>query len=103
MTPFYHLFVREVRKEDILRLLEIKMQRIAKFSKDKADELMAKIQAEIEEIERDLNRMVDVTCEWFEHLKEKYGAEHPRLIALAHSLHGKSDTYSFEPSSEPPL
>ena len=27
LTPFYHLFVREVRKEDILRLLEIKMQR----------------------------------------------------------------------------
>ncbi len=82
LTPFYHLFVREVRKEDILRLLEIKMQRIAKFSKDKADELMAKIQAEIEEIERDLNRMVDVTCEWFEHLKEKYGAEHPRLTEV---------------------
>ena len=60
LTPFYHLFVREVRKEDILRLLEIKMQRIAKFSKDKADELMARIQAEIDEIEKDLNRMVDV-------------------------------------------
>lgn len=78
LTPFYHLFVREVRKEDILRLLEIKMQRIAKFSKDKADELMARIKEEIAEIERDLARMVEVTCEWFEHLKQKYGAEHPR-------------------------
>lgn len=82
LTPFYHLFVREVRKEDILRLLEIKMQRIAKFSKDKADELMAKIKAEIEEIDRDLARMVDVTCEWFEHLKKKYGADHPRLTEI---------------------
>lgn len=78
LTPFYHLFVREVRKEDILRLLEIKMQRIAKFSKEKADELMARIKADIEEIDKDLARMVDVTCEWFEHLKQKYGAEHPR-------------------------
>ncbi len=82
LTPFYHLFVREVRKEDILRLLEIKMQRIAKFSKDKAEELMAKIKAEIEEIDRDLARMVDVTCEWFEHLKNKYGADHPRLTEI---------------------
>lgn len=82
LTPFYHLFVREVRKEDILRLLEIKMQRIAKFSKDKADELMARIQAEIDEIEKDLNRMVDVTCEWYEHLRNKYGAEHPRLTEI---------------------
>lgn len=82
LTPFYPQFVREVRKEDILKLLEIKMQRIAKFSKDKADELMAKIQAEIKDIERDLNRMVDVTCEWYEHLKQKYGAEHQRLTEI---------------------
>lgn len=82
LTPFYPQFVREVRKEDILKLLEIKMQRIAKFSKDKADELIAKIQAEIKDIERDLNRMVDVTCEWYEHLKQKYGAEHQRLTEI---------------------
>lgn len=82
LTPFYPQFVREVRKEDILRLLEIKMQRIAKFSKDKADELMAKIKAEIEQIEHDLNHMVDITCEWFEHLKNKYGAEHPRKTEI---------------------
>ena len=82
LTPFYHIFVREVRKEDILRLLEIKMQRIAKFSKDKADELMAHIKAEIEQIDNDLARMVDVTCEWFTHLKDKYGAEHPRLTEI---------------------
>ncbi|MBQ0073264.1 MAG: DNA gyrase/topoisomerase IV subunit A [Prevotella sp.] len=82
LTPFYPQFVREVRKEDILRLLEIKMQRIAKFSKDKADELMAKIKAEIEQIENDLNHMVDITCEWFEHLKNKYGAEHPRKTEI---------------------
>lgn len=82
LTPYYPQFVREVRKEDILRLLEIRMQRIAKFSKDKADELMAKIRAEIEQIENDLNRMVDITCEWFMHLKEKYGAEHPRLTEI---------------------
>lgn len=82
LTPYYPQFVREVRKEDILRLMEIKMQRILKFSKDKADELIARIQAEIEEIEKDLNRMVEVTCEWFEHLKKKYGEEHPRLTEI---------------------
>ena len=43
LTPFYPQFVREVRKEDILRLMEIKMQRILKFNKDKADELIARI------------------------------------------------------------
>lgn len=82
LTPFYPQFVREVRKEDILRLLEIKMQRIAKFSKDKADDLMAKIREEIEQIERDLNNLVEVTCDWFTHLKNKYGADHPRMTEI---------------------
>ena len=82
LTPYYPQLVREVRKDDILRLMEIRMKRILKFSKDQADELIAKIEAEIAEIERDLGRMVHITCEWFEHLKKKYGAEHPRLTEI---------------------
>jgi len=82
LTPFYPQLVREVTKDDILRLMEIKMKRILKFSKDQADDLIAKIKAEIADIERDLGRMVDITCEWFEYLKTKYGAEHPRLTEI---------------------
>lgn len=82
LTPFYPQMIREVTKDDILRLMEIKMQRILKFNKDKADELMAKIKAEIENIDRDLNNMVEVTANWFFYLKEKYGAMHPRLTEI---------------------
>lgn len=82
LTPFYPQMIREVTKDDILRLMEIKMQRILKFNKDKADELMAKIKAEIENIDRDLNNMVEVTANWFIFLKEKYGAMHPRLTEI---------------------
>ena len=82
LTPYYPHLVREVTKDDILRLMEIKMKRILKFSKDQAEDLIKRIEGEIAEIERDLGRIVDVTCEWFEHLKEKYGAEHPRLTEI---------------------
>ena len=82
LTPYYLKMIREVTKDDILRLMEIKMQRILKFNKDKADELMAKIKAEIEEIDRDLNNMVEVTAKWFTYLKEKYGKNHPRLTEI---------------------
>ena len=82
LTPFYPQMIREVTKDDILRLLEIKMQRIAKFSKDKADELIARIQAEIEEIDQKLANMTEVTADWFQYLKDKYGAEHPRLTEI---------------------
>ena len=82
LTPYYPTLVREVTKDDILRLLEIKMQRILKFSKDKADELMARIKAEIEEIDRDLANLTEVTADWFQYLKDKYGKDHPRLTEI---------------------
>ena len=82
LTPYYPQLVREVTKDDILKLLEIKMQRILKFNKDKADELMARIKEEIEQIDRDLNNLVEVTANWIKFLKEKYGKDHPRLTEI---------------------
>ena len=82
LTPYYPQMVREVTKDDILKLLEIKMQRILKFNKEKADELMARIKAEIEEIDRDLANLTEVTAEWFLFLKDKYGNDHPRLTEI---------------------
>ena len=82
LKPFYELFVREVTRDDILKLMEIKMARILKFNKDKADELIARLKAELEQIERDLANLVEVTAEWFRFLQKKYGAEHPRLTEI---------------------
>ena len=82
LTPFYPKMIREVTKDDILRLMEIKMARILRFNKDKADEAIARMNGEVEEIDRKLNSMVEVTSDWFKMLKEKYGHEHPRLTEL---------------------
>ena len=82
LTPFYPSMIREVRKEDILRLLEIKMQRIAKFNKDKNEELIARIKDEIAGIDKDLSEMTRVTIEWFQFLQKKYGKDHPRRTEI---------------------
>ena len=82
LTPYYPSLVREVTKDDILKLLEIKMQRILKFNKDKADELMARIKAEIDDIDHDLENLTEVTASWFQFLKDKYGKSHPRLTEI---------------------
>lgn len=82
LAPFAKDFVREVTRDDILRLMEIKMQRILKFNKDKADELMAKIKAELKDIDYDLAHMTDVTIDWFKFIKDKYGKHHPRLTEI---------------------
>ncbi|MFA6872759.1 MAG: DNA gyrase/topoisomerase IV subunit A [Bacteroidaceae bacterium] len=82
LTPFYPLLIREVTKEDILRLMEIKMARILKFNSDKAEEIIARYKSDIEQLEYHLAHMVEYTIDWFKHLLEKYGKNFPRLTEL---------------------
>jgi topoisomerase-4 subunit A len=82
LTPWYPQMVREVTKDDILRLMDIKMARILKFNKDKAEENIARIKDEVKQIDKELANMVEVTCDWFRFIQEKYGKEHPRLTEI---------------------
>ncbi len=82
LTPYYPTFIREVTKEDILRLMEIKMARILKFNSEKAEELIAKMNADIEETDRHLANIVEYTVEWFRMLQQKYGKAFPRRTEL---------------------
>ncbi len=82
LTPYYPQFIREVTKEDILRLMEIKMGRILKFNSDKADEFIAKTKGEVAEIDNHLEHIVAYTTDWFKMLKEKYGKNFPRRTEL---------------------
>ena len=82
LTPWYPKMVREVTKDDILRLMDIKMARILKFNKDKAEENIARIKDEVKQIDKELANMVEVTCDWFRFIQEKYGKDHPRLTEI---------------------
>ncbi len=82
LEPFKKDFIREVTRDDILRLYEIKMKRIPKFNKDQADELIARIKEDIAKINRDLENMTEVTSNWYSMIKAKYGEDHPRLTEL---------------------
>jgi topoisomerase-4 subunit A len=82
LTPYYPQLIREVTKDDILQLMEIKMGRILKFNSDKADALIAKMKREIKKIDRQLANIVEYTISWFGMLKEKYGKNFPRQTEL---------------------
>ncbi len=82
LEPFKPNFIREINREDIVRLLEIKMGRILKFNKDKAEDLIAGYKDQIEKIIYNLEHIVEYTIDWFANLKEKYGKEHPRKTEL---------------------
>ena len=91
LTPYYPQFIREVTKDDILRLMEIKMARILKFNSDKAEEQIARMKADIEETERHLANLVEYTVNWFRMLKEKYGKNFPRRTRLYQGHRGQRE------------
>lgn len=82
LTPYYPKLIREVTKDDILRLMEIKMARILKFNKDKSEEAIKRMNEEVARINEDLANLVEVTAEWYRMLLEKYGKEYPRRTEL---------------------
>jgi len=82
LTPFYPQMIREVTKEDILKLLEIKMGRILKFNSNKANDAILRMKSEVEEIDRHLANLVEYTVAWYMHLKNKYGKDFPRRTEI---------------------
>lgn len=82
LEPFKKDFYREITRDDLLRLMEIKMGRILKFNKEKAEELIARMRDEVARIDRDLKNMVEVTANWFRLIRDKYAAAHPRLTEI---------------------
>lgn len=82
LEPFKKNFVREVTQDDLLRLLEIKMARILRFSADQADEKIVAFKEKISALENELAHLTEYTIRWFEKLKEKYGESYPRHTVI---------------------
>lgn len=75
-------FVREINDDDILKLVEIKMKRIFKFSSDEADDRIAELDRKIAEINDRLAHIVEYTIDWYKRLKAKYGDAYPRRTVI---------------------
>ncbi len=82
LEPFKKDFIREITREDFLKLLEIKMMRITKFDTDKANDTLIAIQKKIDEIDHHLNNLIEYTISWYEGLKTKYGKDYPRRTEI---------------------
>jgi topoisomerase-4 subunit A len=73
LEPFKPDFYREITREDIIRLTEIKIKRISRFDTFKADELMRKLQEELEEVNHHLENLTDYAIQYYKNLLSKYG------------------------------
>ena len=82
LEPFAVSLPRAATDDDLLRLMEIRMKRILKFSTDEADRLIAGYRDRIAELEKHLGNITEYTIEWFESLRERYGARYPRRTVI---------------------
>lgn len=82
LEPWKPKLKREVTREDILKLMEIRMARILKFNTDKANDHLLAIEAEIEDIKNKIENIIPYTIEWFERLKAKYGKGRERRTEI---------------------
>ncbi|AMD84527.1 topoisomerase-4 subunit A [Capnocytophaga haemolytica] len=70
--PFKKDLLRAIVDDDLQRLTQIPMIRITRFDSFKADENIAKIEADIEEVKNHLAHLVDYAIAHFERLKKTY-------------------------------
>ncbi len=73
LKPFKKRLIREVTREDIILLTEIKIKRISKFDARKADEHIKGIEAELEEVKNHLNNIIPFAINYLRQIKKKYG------------------------------
>lgn len=74
--------MREVTREDLAKLLEIRMKRILKFNSDKAEEGLLLIEDEIEKIKHNLDNLIEYAIKYYKRIKEKYGNGRERKTEL---------------------
>jgi len=73
LQPHIKHLKRDITRDDISRLTEIKIKRISKFDLGKADQKIEALEADIEAVKQDLDHLIDYSINYFKMLKEKYG------------------------------
>jgi topoisomerase-4 subunit A len=76
------MMMRDITVEDVIKLTEIKIKRISKYNKFKADEYMAELLAELEQVKYDLEHLTEFTIAYFESLLAKYGKGRERKTII---------------------
>jgi len=82
LKPYKKQFYREITRDDILRLLEIRIKRISKYDSFKADELLKDLEKELKEVLHHLKHLTDYAIAYYQNLLEKYGKGRERRTEI---------------------
>ncbi|MEA3445917.1 MAG: DNA gyrase/topoisomerase IV subunit A, partial [Bacteroidota bacterium] len=82
LDPFKNLLKREVTRDDIIHLTEIKIKRISKYDSFKADEQIKTIEEGIENVNYHLANIIDYTIDYYKRIKDKFGKGRERKTEI---------------------
>ncbi|HAA18435.1 MAG TPA: DNA gyrase/topoisomerase IV subunit A [Cytophagales bacterium] len=82
LEPWKPEFYREITRDDIIRLTEIKIKRISKYDSFKADELMRNMQEELAQVEHHLAHLTDYAIAYYQKLLDKFGKGRERRTEI---------------------
>jgi topoisomerase-4 subunit A len=82
LKPFKKRLLREVTREDIIQLTEIKIKRISRYDVKKADEHMKGIEAELDEVKNHLKNIIPFAINYFKQIKKKYSKGRERKTEI---------------------
>ncbi|GET30013.1 DNA gyrase/topoisomerase IV subunit A [Prolixibacter sp. SD074] len=82
LEPWKPKLRRDITRDDILKLMEIRMARILKFNSDKANNNLLSIEEEIARVLHNIENIIDYTIDWFKRLKTKYGKGRERRTEI---------------------
>jgi len=82
LKPYKKQFYREITRDDILRLLEIKIKRISRYDSFKADELLRDLEKELKETQHHLKHLVEYAISYYQNLLDNYGKGRERKTEI---------------------
>ncbi|HXM28278.1 MAG TPA: DNA topoisomerase IV subunit A [Chthoniobacterales bacterium] len=82
LTPYRQQLTRDIAPEDVEMLLALPIKRISKFDLQKNNEEKAKIVQELQEIRKNLRRLIPYTIAYLEELIAKYAKTYKRRTQL---------------------
>lgn len=82
LTPYKPQLRREVTREDIVKLTEIKIKRISRYDAFRAEELIRNIEAEIAEVQHHLATLTDYTIVYYQNILKKHGKGRDRKTEI---------------------
>ena len=82
VNRFRHLLKRDVTEEDVEMLLGVRIKRISRFDIDKNRKDLDDILIALDEVERNLGRIIDYAVDFLKALHKKYAKDYPRLTQI---------------------